>query len=165
MKTERQLFQRFEQINQTGDSSDPLWTMRSMLFRFLPYALAKSVLRPDVDQVDWHTSGVPLPLTPDYVDSYIKRIVKRGFDIAVKHRSIEAKRNILRIIPLLWIKDDPLQGFADARRNFTNFGMPILRKVGEKYHEELWNVRSLKLMSDGEKCDPACPTCGNMDYQ
>ncbi len=165
MKTQKQLFQRFELINQTGDVGDPLWAMRFILFRFLPFNLVKGMLRPGVDMPYWFATGLPLPLDPTYVDSYIKRISKSGFNIAMKHRTLEAKRNIMRMVVLLWIKEDPLQEFADRRLNYANYGCPILRKVGEKYLYEMPKVKKLELIAEGKKCDPACPTCGNPKYQ
>lgn len=166
MKNETQILQRFNDLNRAGVNADPSGSMRAIMLRFLPYTKIQDQLKQDVDVFAYEQSGVRLDLDKMIVESYIARIVKRGWVMANKHAALEAKRNMLRLISLLWIADDPLESYANNQKNYAQFGCPILLRVGHEYGVEIPpNLPKLKLMAQGRRCSHECKKCDNAELQ
>lgn len=166
MKNEQQIRQRFDEITKNWERSDPAFTIRHILMRFLPFMMVRDVIKKD-DPIgrmkDWE-DNMHLQLTNEILDSFIRRVIKAGMAMAEQHRALDAKKNALKLYTLLWVKDDPLEELSNTQAKYPNFGLPILKVVGEKYGVDLPDSRAVKLMAQGKKCRAKCKKCNNFLY-
>lgn len=127
---------RFDEM--VSSKSDPLGFKLEALAEFLPAVSpeAKRLTEPDV-----------LAVMKDYMAF--------AWGKALDHRGISTSRSVIKMSVWLWILGDvELLAFAENSTNYRNYGVPILRKISQKYNFEI--PEEAKSWKDGEPCQPNC---------
>lgn len=157
MRTEQEILERLEQ----PALNDPFGFERNNLVDHLPFSSARTFLKDGVTEEEWEKGGRK-PLERDAVEAEVADYMQFALDKAENHRGLSASRSLSHFKAWLWLLgDDDLYAFADDEDNYTNYGVPVLRAVGEKYGiplptSEAW----FDNMSQGELCGGAECTDG-----
>jgi hypothetical protein len=100
------------------------------------------------------------PLTEAYLLKAARDYLNFAFDKAIDHRGISASRSVTKLREWLWLLGfDEIVAFCDDGRNYTNYGVPILKRVAAALDVPLPN--EIAAWPDGAPCTPHCASgCG-----
>ena len=76
----------------------------------------------------------PNPLTEEAVIEEMRGYMNFAFGKAHGQRGISASRSVWKYVQWLWlIEDEDLLAFAENESNYAMYGLPVLRKISDKY--------------------------------
>jgi hypothetical protein len=123
------------------------------LLEFIPYEDAKEFLKPEVKKEDWTTKL----LDEKTVIEEMRKYMTFALGKARNHRGISASRSIDHYKNWLWLLgDEETLAFAENSCNYQNYGVPILKKVCEKYGFKFPQDWDLQNMAKGLPCHEDC---------
>ena len=74
------------------------------------------------------------PLTEEEVVKEMKEYIEFAFGKAYNCRGLSSSRSIWKFTQWLWLLEDhELMTFAEDDDNYAMYGVPVLRKIAEKY--------------------------------
>ena len=150
MRTQKEILARIDEIRE----EDFFGVEQSDLIGYLDFDNAKPFLKPETTEASW-TEILDKRVTP--LDE-MKKYMSFALDKAENHRGLSAGRSVSHFRAWLWlIGDDELLAFINKEENYRYYGVPILRKIGEKYNiplptDETW----FNNMSNGNRCSADC---------
>lgn len=99
-------------------------------------------------------------LAETIVLSTMREYMGFAWNKAIDHRGISTSGSVAKMAAWLWILDDEeLRAFALDDANYRNYGVPVLRRISEKYSFEI--PEEAKSWKDGEPCRQDCDEgCG-----
>ena len=120
---------------------------------FLSGDEAREFCKPDADLSDW-----PLEeLSEERVLETMRDYMELAWDKARGHRGISADRSVQKMAAWLWILgDDEMVAFAEADDNYAQYGVPILKRISEKYGFPVPSGEDVERMSKGLPCVEGC---------
>ena len=133
MRTENEIVDRMKYNTKQwydflGENSD--------LAVYLSYENLKEFILSKLTKEEW--DKVRMTLSDDIVKSEIKDYLSSAFDIANNQRGISAFRSLNHFRNWIWLLgDDELLTFLDDDDNYPMYGLPILKKIKEKYYPDL----------------------------
>ena len=74
-----------------------------------------------------------LEITPENVIAQMKEYIDFAFGKAYGCRGISSGRSIWKFGEWLWLLEDELYDFSQNDDNYPMYGVPILRKIAEKF--------------------------------
>lgn len=100
------------------------------------------------------------PPTMEQAKQLIAEYLPFAFEKAEDHRSLSAMRSVLHIINWAWLGEMPnLLAFAESEDNYTNYGVPILKRAALEVGVPLPTF--IEFWIDGEPCTHSCDQgCG-----
>lgn len=134
---------------------DPLTRMfaSEVLLSYLPAEHLKGLVSGEADLTDWE----PYPLTREQVLEEMRSYMEFAWSKVINHRGISANRSVIKMGVWLWLLgDDELCEFVKDRRNFPQYGAPILARICEKYRFSLPDADGVWNMAIGRPCRPNC---------
>jgi len=146
MKTVEEIEEKYNYLNQEDNRGDMFGYQREIMSDFIPSCYKSEVDCP--------------PLTRMAVEEKMLDYLSFAFDKAIDHRGISAQRSISKMGAWLWILDEEeLLVFIRDHNNFINYGMPILKKIAQKFDRSIPD--EAKNWEDGKPCEPGCDIgCG-----
>lgn len=153
-RTQEEILARIDAVAE----EDFFGTQRNDLACFLTFENAKPFLNPEATKESWKESTDSIGTPVDNIKGYMPFALEK----AENHRGLSAGRSIEHFKAWLWLLgDDELLAFADDHANYRNYGVPILRKIGEKYGLELPDDDWFENMGKGKPCRQGCQEgCG-----
>lgn len=100
------------------------------------------------------------PLTEEYLRKAAKSYLDFAFEKAMDHRGISASRSVMKLREWMWLLGlDEVVAFCDDDNNYTNYGVPILKRVAAALEVPLPDM--IAAWEDGSACTPDCQEgCG-----
>ena len=132
------------------------------VMEYLSFEQLKPFLKKDSSLEEWE----PTPLTEESLLERMREYMGIAWEKALGHRGISAGRSVEKMRAWLWILgDDELVAFADDDENYAQYGVPILKRICERYGFSVpageWSVQCTERMAQGLPCTPACDEgCG-----
>ena len=130
------------------------------LMRFLPFEDAKQFLNAEgvkeFENGKWNQE----PLTREGVIKIMGEYMDFALSKASDHRGLSAGRSIEHYKAWVWLLGDEDYKAIDWE-NYTNYGVPVLRRICEKYKIYFPESSELSRMSKGLSCREGCDEgCG-----
>jgi len=128
------------------------------LLVYLPFEEAKEFLKPEVKPEEWKTKE----LTEEAIIKEMRDYMEFALGKADNHRGISSSRSIDHYRNWLFLLDDnELLEFLNNEENYENYGVPILKKICDKYNFPFPDDEGLLNMSKGKPCYSGCTSgCG-----
>lgn len=128
----------------------------------LPYLSAEQVrpfLKDDADLSDWEQE----PLKFEAVVAAMREYMEFAWGKVQDHRGISASRSVEKMQAWLWLLgDEETLTFAQASRNYAQYGAPVLKKICEKYGFPVPEGEDIERMAKGLPCEHGCEMgCGS----
>jgi hypothetical protein len=123
------------------------------LIEWLTYDNAKQFLKESVTEQDWLDSD-PSKTVAQQIADYLPFALEKTQD----HRGLSAMRSICHYRAWLWLDEKrDLLDFISDDNNYAEYGVPMLKAIGEEYSldlptEEEW----FQNMAAGKECQPNC---------
>jgi len=135
-------------------SADFFGFVAEVLFPFLPFDKAKEWLKEDATAEEW---GEVEELTRESVLEWMRDYMEFAWSKARNHRGLSAGRSVDKMRAWLWLLgDDELVTFASGRRNYSQYGVPILKAICEKYDFPMPADKGVERMAQGLPCCRDC---------
>lgn len=131
-----------------------------VLVPYLSFENAKEFLTKEAKKRSWEKNR--FKLTEAAVKKSLATYLEFAFGKALDHRGISAERSIEKLSCWLWVLgDEELYNFAQNDENYPNYGMPILKRIAEKYELPIPEHSMVKRMAKGLPCVEGCTQgCG-----
>lgn len=152
MRSQEEVAARFMADN------DPFGFAQEALAPYLPQAFVDERAKGAMEDTRLHTA---LP-TRDAVVQQMREYMVFAWKKVKDHRGITAVRSVIKMREWLWLlEDNELVAFAEAGKNYNNYGAPVLRRICEVYCFTIPDDEGLRNMALGQLCNPSCDNgCG-----
>lgn len=128
-RTQDEILEKLKHLDEHGSIIHAM--TRGDLIECLDYEHAKEFLKDGITKEDWDKDRVT---TDEQVIAEIIRYMPFAIGKAENERGISSSRSIGHYCNWLWlIEDHELLAFAQDDSNYPMYGMPILKKIQEKY--------------------------------
>lgn len=143
---------------ETVKKLDFLGTYAGDLITRLSFAKAKPYLKPEAKEAEWEVR----PRDRESVIAEMREYMDFAWEKALGHRGISAGRSIDHFKAWLWLLgDDETKAFLDGDENYSQYGVPCLKKVCDVYGFKMPDDEAAKNMAEGRPCHPDCEEgCG-----
>ncbi len=150
MKTQEEIVARIEEVK----PCDWMGTQFDALIVYLDVQHLRPFLKKDMDPVSL-AGWEPPDLTREGVIKDTLEYLDFAFEKAINHRGISASRSVEHMQAYLWLLgDNDLLAYAENEKNYTCYGVPILKAISEKYDKPM--PAAILNWPSFEPCKPDC---------
>jgi hypothetical protein len=155
MRTQSEIIERINRIK----SKDFFGEETSDLLRYLDFGNAQPFLKPEAQEEAWNKFH---PSDQGKAKSEAREYMSFAVEKCVSHRGLSAERSVSHMRAWFWIMgDDEMVSFIDDRKNYPNYGAPILAEAHKRLGLDLPEDQDFLLMAKGEPCS-GCATGNNV---
>ncbi len=151
-------------VKRAQDTSQLFGFQAEVLVEYLTFDQAKPLLKPETQTdpnapANW---GDVKAQTDDQILADLRDYMAFAWGKVRDHRGISAGRSIEKMRAWLWLLgDDEALAFADADRNYPQYGAPVLAFICRRFNLPIPDGDDLANMIDGRPCEPGCQQgCG-----
>lgn len=153
MRTQDQIVKR---IKRTG--VEDFFGTNTDLMVYLDFEHAREFLKKNVTKAEWDKDHMDFDRDRTVED--MRKYMVFAWDKAVNHRGLSASRSIDHFCNWLYmLEDDELLEFSESGNNYAYYGVPILKKICDKYGFDVPKGESVQRMSEGKPCHEGCDEC------
>ena len=133
---------------------DPLGFKTSALIQFVPFEIARPLLKDGCVASDWPAAK---PLTEEAILGAMRSYMEFAWEKARDHRGLSAGRSIHKMQAWCWLLgNEGLVRLCDSNSLYPPYGAPILKAICDRYGFPIPEDGRTNRMAAGLSCQDGC---------